>query len=197
MGSDRAVTLPSAEELQARAARLLADWRVPDAAIDVVWNDRLKTSAGRAFVRHGRIELNPHLLGRAPEQVPMVLTHEVAHVAAARLFGVAIPAHGRHWRSLMRLAGFPPKVTHDIPIEPRHRVRSRRRRHLYLRVCDGCGDRRILASVRYGRCQGCDARDRFLVLRAAANPAGRRALEKLSLDDVRAKCTSSILPGDW
>ncbi|MCA8964083.1 MAG: SprT-like domain-containing protein [Planctomycetes bacterium] len=195
MTSSRGHDLPSAEELQRRAAQLLADWRVPDAAIDVAWNDRLKTSAGRAFVRHGRIELNPHLLGRAPEQVQMVLTHEAAHIAAARLFGPAVPAHGRHWRSLMRLAGLPPKVTHDIPIEPRRR--PRRRRHLYLRVCDGCGDRRILQAVRYGRCQGCDARDRFLVLRAAANPSGRRALENLSLADVRAKCASSILPGDW
>lgn len=132
MTSSRGHDLPSAEELQRRAAQLLADWRVPDAAIDVAWNDRLKTSAGRAFVRHGRIELNPHLLGRAPEQVQMVLTHEAAHIAAARLFGPAVPAHGRHWRSLMRLAGLPPKVTHDIPIEPRRR--PRRRRHLLARL---------------------------------------------------------------
>lgn len=188
------MTLPSEAELQRRARRLLADWRVPDTTIEVAWNERLSTSAGRAFVRNGRVELNPKLLRKAPEQVHSVLVHETAHVAAARLFGPRTAAHGRHWRGLMRLAGEAPKVTHDIPVQPRKRPR---RRHLYLRVCDACGDRRILAAVRYGRCQGCDARDRFLVLRSSAGPSGRRALEKLSLADVRAKCSSSILGADW
>lgn len=198
-GSDRRVTspgesLPSEDELRRRAEQLLAAWRVPQTAVEVVWNERLKTSAGRAFVRHGRIELNPNLLRKAPDQLQMVLVHETAHVAAARLFGPRIAAHGRHWRSLMRLAGQAPKITHDIPVEPRKRSR---RRHLYLRVCDACGDRRILSAVRYGRCHGCDARDRFLVLRSTAGPAGRRALENLSLADVRSKCSSSILGADW
>lgn len=189
------MSLPNASELEQRVRDLMAAWRVPDAAVQVRWNERLQTAAGRAFVRTGRIELNPKLLGQAPDQLPMVLAHEAAHVAAVRLFGAGVPAHGRHWRSLMRLAGYEPKVTHDIPVPGRRR--TARRRFVYLRVCDGCGDRRLYATVRYGRCQGCEARDRFLVLRASATAAGQRALEGLSLAQVRAKCRPSTVGGDW
>jgi predicted SprT family Zn-dependent metalloprotease len=179
------VPLPTPAELKARAVDLLTGWRVVDTRIDVLWNDRLTTTAGRAFVRNGRVELNPVLLERAPLQVPMVLTHEVAHVATWRLFGDAAAAHGRPWRSLMRLAGVPPAVTHDIPV---HGLRTARRRWVYLRVCDACGDRALQPQPRYGRCQGCSARDSFLVLKAPATRAGEAALARMSLADVRAAC---------
>jgi predicted SprT family Zn-dependent metalloprotease len=189
------VTLPSAAELETRASELLASWRVADTRLRVVWNEKLTTTAGRAFQRRGRIELNPTLMERAPDQLPMVLTHEAAHLAAFRLFGANIPPHGRHWRSLMRLAGHEPAITHDIPVDDlragacsgrRGSARPRRRRLVYLRVCDACGDRQLMAAVRYGRCRGCSARDSFLVMKTAATPAGRAALARLSLADVRA-----------
>ena len=183
MRSDGGVKLPPATELEQRAALLLAQWRVPDTAVRVLWNERLTTTAGRAFLRNARIELNPTLLARAPDQLPMVMTHEAAHIAAFRLFGANIPAHGRHWRSLMRMAGYAPDVTHRIPVRG---VRRGRRRFLYLRVCDTCGDRRIHNAIRYGRCHGCSARDSFLVMKAPATDAGRAALERLSWEEVRA-----------
>ncbi|HEX6813279.1 MAG TPA: SprT-like domain-containing protein [Planctomycetota bacterium] len=177
------MTLPAVAELQLRTAHLLAQWRVTDTAVRVSWNRRLTTTAGRAFVRNGRIELNPTLLAHAPDQLPMVLTHEAAHIAAFRLFGPNIQAHGRHWRSLMRLAGHAPEVTHKIPLRA---VRLNRRRCVYLRVCEHCGDRAIQNAVRYGRCQGCSARDSFLVMKAPATRAGRAALGRLTLAQVRA-----------
>jgi predicted SprT family Zn-dependent metalloprotease len=177
------VTLPTASELEQRATALLAEWRVVDTAVTVVWNERLTTTAGRAFLRQGRIELNPRLLGKAPAEVPMVLVHETAHIAAFRLFGANIPAHGRHWRSLMRLAGYAPEVTHKIPVDD---LRQGRRRYVYLRVCEQCGDRQLLEAPRYGKCGGCSARDSFLVMKAKAGPAGEAALQRLSLADVRA-----------
>jgi hypothetical protein len=94
----------------------------------------------------------------------------------------------------MRLAGHEPAVTHDIPVDdvaperraaPRQRRRARRR-FVYLRVCDACGDRVLLAAVRYGKCAGCAARDSFLVMKAPASRAGEAALARLSLADVRA-----------
>ena len=184
------MSLPSATELVERATALLVGWRVVDTRIAVVWNDELTTTAGRAFQRAGRIELNPTLLARAPDQLPMVLVHEAAHIAAFRLFGANIPAHGRHWRSLMRLAGQEPAVTHDIPVDDLRpaaaRARRVRRSYVYLRVCDSCGDRQLLDALRYGRCAGCDARDSFLVMKAPASSAGRAALSQLSLAQVRA-----------
>jgi predicted SprT family Zn-dependent metalloprotease len=185
------VELPDAAELERRAAALLAAWRVRDTQVQVVWNERLATTAGRAFQRQGRVELNPTLLGRAPEQLAAVLAHEAAHIAAFRLFGPSIAAHGRHWRALMRLAGFEPAVTHDIPLDgvlPARRVRRRRRRFVYLRVCDACGDRQLMAAVRYGRCAGCASRADYLVMKAPAGPAGEAALRRLSLAGIRAAC---------
>lgn len=175
--------LPAPAELERRVAELLTQWRVVDTAVCVRWNDRLTTTAGRAFLRNGRIELNPALLARAPDQLPVVLVHEAAHIAAFRLFGANIPAHGRHWRSLMRLAGQPPDVTHKIPVAKARRTRGR---YVYLRVCERCGDRAIQPALRYGRCHGCSARDSFLVMKAPANARGRAALERLSLAAVRA-----------
>lgn len=177
------MTLPGVAELRRRTAALLAQWRVVDTAVNVRWNTRLTTTAGRAFLRNGRIELNPTLLARALDQLSMVLTHEAAHIAAFRLFGPNIPPHGRHWRALMRLAGHEPEVTHKIPLRA---PRARRRRLVYLRVCERCGDRTIQKAVRYGRCQGCSARDSFLVLKAPATAAGRSALDRLTLAQVRA-----------
>jgi predicted SprT family Zn-dependent metalloprotease len=183
------MTLPGAAELERTAAELLAAWRVLDTTVRVVWNAKLTTTAGRAFQRNGRIELNPTLLAKAPHELPVVLVHEAAHIAAFRLFGANIPAHGRHWRSLMRLAGHEPSVTHDIPVDdvrPSRAVAQRRRRYVYLRVCDACGDRVLLGSPRYGRCGGCATRDSFLVMKAPATAAGEAALARLSLAEVRA-----------
>ena len=97
--------LPTPVALRERCVELLEHWRVADTDVDVVYNGRLSTTAGRAFVRRGCIELNPRLLQREPDALDGVLIHEAAHVAAYRLFGENIPAHGRQWRSLMRLAG--------------------------------------------------------------------------------------------
>ncbi|MFN0183859.1 MAG: SprT-like domain-containing protein [Aquabacterium sp.] len=177
--------LPTAAELAVRATERLRAWRVVDTAVRVAWNERLTTTAGRAFLRLGQIELNPTLMQQAPNQLDMVLTHEAAHLAAFRLFGPNIAAHGRHWRSLMRLAGYPPEVTHKIPVG---QVRRARRRYVYLRVCDQCGDRQLLPAIRYGRCGGCSSRDSFLVMKAPASAAGAAALRRLTLADVRAAC---------
>ncbi|HLQ36314.1 MAG TPA: SprT-like domain-containing protein [Planctomycetota bacterium] len=174
--------LPAPADLEREAIALLRQWRVPHTAVRVQWNPRLRTSAGRAWHQQGRIELNPHLLLRAPRLLHTVLVHETAHLAASRLFGPRTAAHGRHWRALMRLAGLPPDPTHDIPV-----ARRRRRRFAYLRLCDACGARRIGRSVRYGAC-GCGAADRFLVMRAPAGAAGLAALRGLSLSAVRAQC---------
>lgn len=180
------VGLPTPEQLQLRATELFAHWRVLDTKVEVTWNGRLSTTAGRAFVRGGRIELNPTLLAKSPDQVEAVLTHEAAHVAAFRLFGGNIPAHGRHWRSLMRIAGHEPSVTHKMPVEELRRRRTRRPSYLYLRMCGSCGERSVLEQVRYGRCPGCSNRDNYLVVKTKKTAAGRRALAAMSAADVRA-----------
>lgn len=179
--------LPSIADLERRVVGLFAHWRVPPGpAVTVHWNRRLTTTAGRAFGGDGRIELNPSLLADTPGQLAVVLVHEAAHIAAHRLFGPSVAAHGRHWRGLMRLAGLPPEVTHDLPVPA---PRRRRRSHVYLRVCDACGDRRIARVVRYTPCR-CGAAERFLVLRAPANVGGLSALRAMPLQEVRRRCAA-------
>lgn len=175
--------LPDAVTVTRRAAELLAGWGVTDATVVAVWNPRLRTSAGRAFWQQGRIELNPGLLGAHPAQLPQVLCHETAHVAAFRLHGARIRPHGREWRELMLAAGHRPEACHRMVVAGR-----RRRRYLYLRVCEPCGDRSISRAVRYGRCHRCGRAGRWLVLRAAAGNTGLQALRSLSLAEVRQRC---------
>jgi predicted SprT family Zn-dependent metalloprotease len=176
------VDLPSPNELERLARDWLQRWRVAAPEVAVRRNDRLRTCAGRAFYQQGRIELNPHLLGRHPDQVETVLVHETAHLAACRLFGKHTPAHGRHWRALMAHAGLPPEPCHKLEVQG-----LRRSRHYYLRVCDACGARRIARAVRYPPCR-CGAGERYLVMRASANQAGLRALRRLSLPELRRRC---------
>lgn len=180
-----AAELPNPEELQRRCTALFELWRVLDTDVEVTWNTRLSTTAGRAFVQRGCIELNPRLLVRVPDEIDGVLIHEAAHVAAFRLFGNNIPAHGRHWRSLMRAAGQEPRVTHRLPVDGLRRRARPRSRFLYLRLCDACGDLVVLEQVRYGRCRGCSSRDDYFVVKAKATAAGRRVLQKMTASDVR------------
>ncbi len=182
--------LPTPDLLEARVVEMFALWRVPlGAPVVVSWNSRLRSTAGRAFYREGRIELNPALLERSPDQIDTVLVHEAAHVAAHRLFGSRCPAHGRHWRGLMRLAGLPPDVTHALPVPLGQR--SRRRERIYLRVCDACGGRRIARIVRYDAC-ACGAVRRFFVLRAPATAGGLDALRNMSLAEARERCGTAL-----
>ena len=177
--------LPELEALERRVAELLTIWRVPPGApVAVSWNARLRTTAGRAFMEEGRIELNPSLLEAEPQEIPAVVVHEAAHVAVYRMFGPRVAPHGRQWRALMRLAGLPPEVTHDLPVRRSTRNSSRWQ---YLRICDACGDRRLGRSVRYGPC-ACGVEDRYLVLRAAAGPRGLAALRATSIDEARRRC---------
>jgi predicted SprT family Zn-dependent metalloprotease len=122
------------QQEQRRIAELLRDWP-PDAVETVVdeamaawsrpawrkqwswrWNPRLRTTAGRAFLRTGVVELNPILLARHPAETRKVVIHEFAHLVAHKL-RPREPAHGPTWRALMRAAGQPPRASHTLPVE--------------------------------------------------------------------------------
>ena len=104
--------LPDGEVLRALARRVLAAWGHAEWADDIRfgYNGRLRRCLGRAFFKQGRIDLNPRLLSAHPSQVVPTLVHELAHVAAYRLFG-EVNAHGLHFRTLMAKAGFRGRAT--------------------------------------------------------------------------------------
>lgn len=111
------------------ADEAFATWRVVEMRKEFCWswNPRLRTTAGRAFLRERRVELNPLLLARHPEVVRSVVIHEFAHLVAHRL-RPREPGHGPTWRDLMRAAGLPPRASHTLPVEDLRRPRRRRSR---------------------------------------------------------------------
>jgi predicted SprT family Zn-dependent metalloprotease len=171
VSSDPESALPTGPELEARARRLFDLWGDPErlAHIEVVYNSRLRTTAGRAFPRRLQIELNPHLLARVPERLDEVLAHEAAHLVVALRHGTDAPQHGVQWSALMEAAGHPPRATHDLPVDG-----LRRRRSYFLHRCPDCDDRWISTTPQGPRRCGCRAR--IAVFRAPRTAAGRSAL---------------------
>jgi predicted SprT family Zn-dependent metalloprotease len=170
------VDLPDEEDLEARARELFTLWGVVDrlAHIEVLWNGRLRTTAGRAHLRTIQIHLNPRLLARVPDRIDEVLTHEAAHLAVALIHGLDARHHGPEWAALMAAAGHEAKRTHDFPVAGLLRTRS-----YFLHYCAACGDRRILDSATGAACPCSEPQ--LTVYRAARNPRGLRALERLNL----------------
>jgi len=150
----------------------------------VTWNARLRTAAGRAFPASARIELNPHLLSRAPDHIDEVLAHEAAHLAVHWRHGRRCRPHGAEWQAFMAAAGQPARVRHPLPV-PRGR---RRRRYHYLHLCQDCGHRHLAGKVTRAACRGCGPGADLLVLRTARTAAGRTALEALTLSEARRRC---------
>jgi SprT protein len=94
--------------------------------VKVVWNRRMQTSAGRAFAREGRIELNPRLISFGEEEVRLTLKHELAHLLAHHRAGRRrIAPHGVEWRKACADLGIPSETRcHNLPL-PRRTVRKR------------------------------------------------------------------------
>lgn len=88
-------------------------WKIPLPSI--VFNRRLKTTAGRAFYKKGLVELNPRLWERMSEEERRnTLFHEIAHIAAYLIHGET--GHGYHWKKLMLDAGENPSVYHNFDV---------------------------------------------------------------------------------
>ncbi len=106
-------------------------------AVHVVWNRRMRTSAGRAHYHDCRIELNPRLVGieNGAIEVERTFLHELAHlVAHHRNRGRKIQPHGREWRQACADVGIPGEgVYHQLPLQGR----KIRRQYAYrCPVCD-------------------------------------------------------------
>jgi predicted SprT family Zn-dependent metalloprotease len=120
--------------------------------VQVVWNPRLKTTAGTACVYTTRIELNPRLGQIGEHQIERTLRHEVAHLVAHNRAGKKasrLQTHGPEWRRAcaeLGIGGEP--AFHDLPFERRTMARK------YTYECPGCG--LIVDRVRkFGRFTAC------------------------------------------
>jgi len=94
--------------------------------LQVKWNSRMRSTAGRAYYQQSLIELNPRLIEISEEEVHRTFLHELAHlVAHARNTKRRIAPHGVEWREACRDLGIPnEKVTHDLPLPSRTQQRK-------------------------------------------------------------------------
>jgi SprT protein len=84
--------------------------------LNVEWDSRLKTAAGRADYREKLISLNPRLLEH-PAEIDRTLRHELAHILAQFRAGRRrISPHGVQWRKACLDLGIgDEKRCHNLP----------------------------------------------------------------------------------
>ncbi|RYD31456.1 MAG: hypothetical protein EOP86_17870 [Verrucomicrobiaceae bacterium] len=120
---------------------------------NVVWNARMRTTAGTAQPRTSRIELNPALLGLGEAEVHRTLRHEAAHLLAHWRAGRRrILTHGAEWRQACVDLGIPGEpATHTLPF-PRRRMAPK-----YFYQCPACRltVRRVRRITRATACLRC------------------------------------------
>ncbi|NLT71891.1 MAG: hypothetical protein GXX91_14545 [Verrucomicrobiaceae bacterium] len=115
-------------------------------AVTVSWNPRMRSAAGRAFLKDSRIELNPRLQDLPEEQradeLRRTLLHELAHLVAFERSGQRrIPPHGAEWRQACRDLGIPDEDRcHDLDFQSRRLARK------YAYHCPHC--RAVIQRVR-------------------------------------------------
>ena len=119
--------------------RQLADCHALAAKIEVHWNPRMRSTAGRAWQGKARVELNPRLHECPDGEIDRTLRHELAHLVAyfrAARVGLRrrIDPHGAEWRRACEEFGIPDE-------ERTHRLEALKSRRLPLRFryrCPAC-----------------------------------------------------------
>lgn len=123
------------------------------ATVQVYWNSRMRSTAGRAYCRDNRIELNPQLQNVAAEQIELTLRHELAHLLAhARSRPRVIKPHGVEWRLACADLGIPhATVTHRLPLKRRTMTRK------WRYVCSRCQSTimRVRPLPKFSACRHC------------------------------------------
>jgi len=102
--------------------------------VQVRWNPRMRTTAGRAWWPDRIIELNPKLNDHSSEELWRTLKHEMAHLVAYERAGRRrIEPHGPEWRAACADLGIPgEKPYHTLPLKGRKMKRN------YSYTCPAC-----------------------------------------------------------
>lgn len=84
-------------------------------------NSRLRTTAGRAFLLHGKMDFSYKLLAEFPEHFEHdTIPHECVHFVAYRVFGEQ--NHGKPWKYIMSQLGLPTTPYHNLIEQQRIRA---------------------------------------------------------------------------
>jgi len=128
LGRDSELERKAREMLEALGGSELAT------SVQVEWNARLFSAAGRADHRRKLVSLNPRLREHGAAEIDRTLRHELAHLLAQFRAGRRrVAPHGIEWRKACRDLGIGDESrTHALPFP----VQRRTRRYLY--ECPRC-----------------------------------------------------------
>ena len=128
LGRDFELERKAREMLQTLDAAELA------ASVQVEWNARLFSAAGRADYRRQLVSLNPRLREHDAAEIDRTLRHELAHLLAHFRAGRRrVAPHGTEWRKACRDLGIANESrTHALPFPIKRRARP------YLYECPRC-----------------------------------------------------------
>jgi predicted SprT family Zn-dependent metalloprotease len=119
----------------------------------VVWNPRMRTTAGRAWWPSRLIEINPKLKDLSETEVWRTLKHEFAHLLAFERCGRRqIDPHGIEWQMACSELGIPGEsARHSL------QLKSRRMKRKYVYVCPSCFSeiKRVRLMQRAVACYSC------------------------------------------
>jgi SprT protein len=103
--------------------------------VKVLWNPRMRSTAGMAYPGKALVTLNPRLALFGDAEIDRTLRHELAHLLAhARAGARRIAPHGTQWRKACADLGLADEQRcHTLPL-PRRRMQ---RPHTYR--CPHCG----------------------------------------------------------
>jgi SprT protein len=145
------------------------------AKLRVVWNPKLRSTAGYAKWPQWVVELNPRL-HEFDGQIDRTLKHELAHlIAYARAGRKRIEPHGREWRKACADIGIPDEsARHTLPLPRSKQARK------FTYACQHCGFTvaRVRKFRRHTACLGCckkhnrghyDARFQFVMKRSSGS----------------------------
>ncbi|NBV86989.1 MAG: M48 family peptidase [Verrucomicrobia bacterium] len=140
------------------------------AKLRVLWNPRMRSTAGLAYPTTTQIVLNPKLLHFGKEEVERTLLHELAHLVAHHRGGRRrIAPHGTEWRlACIELGLANESRCHNLPLPRRKIART------CIYQCPHCKTQlaRVRAFRRPAACMNCCRRlnagrydERFKLLR--------------------------------
>ncbi len=143
------------ETLETLARQLLREIGAGELArrVKVQWNPRLRSAAGRAYLRESVVSLNPLLARHGADEIDRTLRHELAHLLAQTRAGRRrIAPHGPEWRLACRHLGIGGEARcHALPLPT---IRQQRR---YLYECPVCRRQfpRVRPLRRPAACRAC------------------------------------------
>lgn len=148
----------------------------------VLWNPRMRSTAGLAYPNIAHIVLNPKLQAFGTEEIERTLFHELAHLVAQHRAGRRrILPHGPEWQCACSDLGIKNESRcHDLPLPRRKLNRD------YIYQCPECRTllERVRAFRRSAACLACcrkfsaghyDARFKLVRVPKTKNPAADSA----------------------